>query len=121
MEHLRIAYGEVRSGESLLQEFYNATKSEKESTPAWHIRVQDLLTRARQADTTTLPEELVGRKIREHFFKGLRHDWLKDNLRHSFDSGDPMTVLLQRARQIEGCWAWLQPPLPPQSDRATSQ
>ena len=99
IKKLEEIYGNVRTGENLVKDFYSATQREKESCSAWGVRIEALFQRA--VETGELEEARRDSKLKERFWRGLKSEKLKMSTRVSCESKDSFDTLRRKARMEE--------------------
>jgi hypothetical protein len=92
-------FGNVLPTEQLLEAFYSARQTSKETVATWACRVEELCAqlRSRQAVETAAEQSM----LRTKFFTGLYKPAVKSALRHKFDGGEEYSQLLVAARVAE--------------------
>lgn len=92
-------FGNVASGETLMQSFYNDSQKEGESIVMYASRLEDTLSKA----ITLGHIETVARDgmLRSKFWTGLFSQQLKQSSRHLFDSIKIFESLLREIRKIQ--------------------
>ncbi|MCG7879163.1 MAG: hypothetical protein N0C90_22935, partial [Candidatus Thiodiazotropha endolucinida] len=76
LEKLESVFGNVASGESIVQEFYNAYQRPTESTTLWGIRLEEIYEKAREKGHVT--KEQKENMLRNKFWRGLYRTDLKN-------------------------------------------
>ena len=69
MARLESKFGNVASGEAVLQEFYTAYQEENESVTDWGLRLEHILQRAREKGHVT--EDRMDKMLRDKFWRSL--------------------------------------------------
>ena len=92
-------FGNVATGESILQEFYTASQKADESVTAWGLRIEEILQKAvikgnvKDSDTNEM--------LKNIFWKNLRNDRLKNATRAKFESIQSFDLLRRAVRAEE--------------------
>ena len=76
LEKLESVFGNVASGESIVQEFYNAYQKPNESTTLWGIRLEEIFEKAREKGHVT--KEQKENMLKNKFWRGLYRTDLKN-------------------------------------------
>ena len=76
LERLESVYGNVASGEAVLQEFYTVHQEEEESVADWGLRLEQILQRAIEKGHVT--EERKDQMLRDKFWRSLYNQDLKN-------------------------------------------
>lgn len=92
-------FGNTRSLEQLLQEFYLAQQDADQSCTAWGCKLEELMLEIRDKGTFSI--ETTSDMLRSKFWTGLKSERTKAALRHRFDAGDTFEDLLKKARITE--------------------
>ena len=95
IEKLESVFGNVASGESLVQEFYNAYQKADESSTLWGIRLEDLFEKARDKGHVT--NEQRENMLRNKFWRGLYRTDLK-NATHVYFVSDKIDFEMLRKK-----------------------
>lgn len=99
MKKLERVFGNVASGESIMQEFYTATQSQTENAVAWGLRLEQIMKFA--VDKGHVKPESTNKMLKNRFWKGLRSERLKTATRIHFVNTDDYQELLSRVREEE--------------------
>ncbi|KAH3749505.1 hypothetical protein DPMN_184003 [Dreissena polymorpha] len=92
-------FGEVKSGERIVQDFYSAKQNETESCSAWGIRLEALFQQA--VNKGEKEERKRDNKLKERFWRGLNSEQLKSATRVSYESNDSFEKLKRKTRLEE--------------------
>ncbi|KAH3845463.1 hypothetical protein DPMN_087744 [Dreissena polymorpha] len=92
-------FGEVKSVERIVQEFYSAKQHETESCSAWGIRLEALFQQA--VNKGEIEERKRDNKLKERFWRGLNSEQLKAATRVSYESSDSFEKLKRKTRLEE--------------------
>ncbi|KAH3735355.1 hypothetical protein DPMN_041874 [Dreissena polymorpha] len=92
-------FGEVKSGERIVQDFYSAKQHETESCSAWGIRLEALFQQA--VNKGEIDESKRDNKLKERFWRGLNSENLKAVTRVAYESNDSLESLRRKARLEE--------------------
>jgi hypothetical protein len=92
-------YGNVKGGDSLLQEFFSAKQLDKESSSDWGIRLENILQRV--IDTGEIDQAKGEDMLRRKFWKGLKSEKLREACRNTYESKETFTALRRKAREEE--------------------
>ena len=95
IEKLEGVFGNVASGESIVQEFYNAYQKPDESTTLWGIRLEEIFERARDKGHVTLEQR--DNMLRNKFWRGLYRTDLK-NATHVYFVSDKIDFEMLRKK-----------------------
>ena len=95
IEKLEGVFGNVASGESIVQEFYNAYQKPDESTTLWGIRLEEIFERARDKGHVTLEQR--ENMLRNKFWRGLYRTDLK-NATHVYFVSDKIDFEMLRKK-----------------------
>ena len=82
-EKLECIFGNVATGESVLQEFYNATQKENESVTLWTIRLEEIYQKAKEKGHVS--DSQKDKMLKNKFWRGLRNTELKNATRVHFE------------------------------------
>ena len=99
LSRLEGVFGNVATGESILQEFYTASQKADESVTAWGLRIEEILQKAvikgnvKDSDTNEM--------LKNIFWKNLRNDRLKNATRAKFESIQSFELLRRAVRAEE--------------------
>ena len=99
MKKLERVFGNVASGESMMQEFYTATQGQTENAVAWGLRLEEIMKLA--VDKGHVKAESTNKMLKNRFWKGLRSERLKNATRIHFFNTDEYQELLSRVREEE--------------------
>jgi hypothetical protein len=99
LEKIREIYGDIKTGDKAVQNFYSATQKEGESCSAWGIRVETLFQKA--VEKGEISESKRESKLKERFWRGLYSEKLKNATRVSYESTDTFEKLRRKARLEE--------------------
>lgn len=99
VEKLTEIYGDIKSEDTIAQEFYAAKQKSGESVSAWGVRLETLFQKA--VDRGELDESRRDKKLKERFWRGLKSESLKMATRVSYESVGSFEVLRRKARQEE--------------------
>lgn len=92
-------YGNVSSGETLIQTFYNDFQKESESIVEYGSRLEQTLSRAiKYGHIDFVAKDAM---LRSKFWTGLRSQQLKNSTRHLYDSVKDFQSLLREVRKVE--------------------
>lgn len=100
IEKLEVVFGEVKSVEQLLEGFYSARQTPKETIAEWGCRLEDMVDRVKRkgaVEDATAVESM----LRTKFWAGLASSQVKMALRHLFDQKKSYVELLTQARAAE--------------------
>lgn len=92
-------FGNVASGESILQEFYTSTQKQDETVAAWGLRLEEILQKAIEKGHVKQDEK--NDMLRTRFWKALRSDRLKNATRVHFESISNFELLRRAVRAEE--------------------
>ena len=99
---LQSLYGNVLSGEDLLEKFYSASQKghppDKETCAQWSNRLEDLIYQA--AEKGAITRESIPGSLKKRFWSGLFDPLIKSDLRHRLDDHTFEEILLE-ARSLE--------------------
>ena len=99
LSRLEGVFGNVATGESILQEFYTASQKADESDTAWGLRIKEILQKTvikgnvKNSDTNEM--------LKNIFWKNLRNDRLKNATRAKFESTQSFELLRKAVRAEE--------------------
>ena len=99
ISRLEGVFGNVASGESVLQEFYTATQKVDESVATWGLRLEEILQKAIVKGHVKLEEK--NDMLRTKFWRSLRSDRLKNATRVHFESITNFEMLRRAVREEE--------------------
>ena len=99
IEKMESVFGNVASGESVLQEFYTASQRKDESVAEWGIRLEDIFQRAVAKGYATAIQK--DKMLRERFWRSLYSSELKNATRLHFLSEDSFETLRRKVRAEE--------------------
>lgn len=92
-------YGNVSSGETLIQSFYNDFQKENETIVAYGSRLEQTLSRAIRCGHMELAAK--DSMLRSKFWTGLKSQQLRNSTRHLYDSIKDFQLLLREIRKVE--------------------
>ena len=99
-QKIECLFGNVASGESVLQEFYNAMQRSNESVPAWGIRIEEIFQKAKEKGHVTDTQR--DKMLKNKFWRGLKNSELKNASRIHFEKEKVDFELLRtKVRTIE--------------------
>ncbi|XP_052806571.1 trichohyalin-like [Mya arenaria] len=96
---LKEVYGNVKTGDRVVTEFYSAKQKEGESCSSWGVRVETLFQQA--VEKGEIDEEKRDKKLKERFWRGLRSEKLRMTTRVAYESKDSFECLRRKARSEE--------------------
>lgn len=99
LERLEGVFGNVATGESVLQEFYTAAQKADESVTTWGLRLEEILQKA-VIKGHVKPED-KNDMLRSNFWKHLRSEKLKNATRVHFESISNFELLRRAVRAEE--------------------
>ena len=99
IEKMESVFGNVASGESVLQEFYTASQRKDESVAEWGIRLEDIFQKAVAKGYATAIQK--NKMLRERFWRSLYSSELKNATRLHFLSEDSFETLRRKVRAEE--------------------
>ncbi|XP_053400771.1 trichohyalin-like [Mercenaria mercenaria] len=99
LRKIESVYGNVKSGDSLIHDFYSAKQSSNESCTDWGIRIETLFYQA--VDKGEVDESRKDGKLKERFWRGLFSERLKNATRVTYESSDSFEKLRKKARLEE--------------------
>ena len=85
LSRLENVFGNVASGQSLLQEFYSANQKDQESAVAWGLQLEELLQKASEKGYVRAEDK--EEMLRNQFWRSLRSERLKNATRVHFHKG----------------------------------
>jgi len=94
-----VLFEDVLTAEQLLEAFYSAKQTPKESVAAWGCRLEELVDKAKRKEAISAPA--AEGMLRTKFWSGLVSANVKMALRHHFDSKADYNSLLSQARAAE--------------------
>lgn len=97
IERVESVFGNVASGDAVLEEFYTSEQQRDESVADWGLRLEELMQRAVEKGHV----EDKGEKLRRKFWRSLCNQDLKNATRTSFESGKTFEELRKKAREEE--------------------
>lgn len=92
-------FGNVASGESVLQEFYTSSQKQDESVALWGIRIEEILQKAIEKGHVT-PEQ-KNSMLKTKFWRALYSSELKNATRVHFESTENFELLRRKVRAEE--------------------
>lgn len=92
-------FGNVATGESVLQEFYTAEQRQDESVAAWGLRLEEILEKA--VVKGHVKSEEKNNMLRNKFTRSLRSDRLKNATRSKYESISSFELLRRAVREEE--------------------
>lgn len=99
MDRLEGVFGNVATGESVLQEFYTATQKSDESVTAWGLRLEEILQKAVDKGHVRLDEK--NDMLKTKFWRCLRSDRLKTATRIHYETMSSFELLRKKVRAEE--------------------
>lgn len=99
MEKFESVFGNVASGESVLQEFYTATQRPDESIALWGIRIEEIVQKAIEKGHVTPLQK--NNMLKTKFWRSLYNTELKNATRVHFESIDSFEMLRRKVRAEE--------------------
>jgi hypothetical protein len=100
MEQLDLIFGDVMTGEAIMEQFYCASQEATESVAAWSCRLNTMIVKV--VAKKTLAPDTAARLLRNRFWMGLCKSEYKMATRHCFDSQMSFEDLLYAVRKVEG-------------------
>lgn len=92
-------FGNVATGESVLQEFYTAEQRQDESVATWGLRLEEILQKAVVKGHVKSEENT--KSLRNKFWRSLRSDRLKNATRSKYESIGSFELLRRAVREEE--------------------
>ena len=83
LKKFTIIYGNVRSFDLLLRDFYRVDQGEDETIPSYATRIEGLLSQIREKFPDQLPLQEEQRLLKVHLFHGSRKS-IRDSLKYCF-------------------------------------
>ena len=99
LKRLEGVFGNVATGESVLQEFYTSSQKQDESVAAWGLRLEEILQKA--VDKGHVRQAEKNDMLRNKFWKSLRSDRLKNATRTKFETLTEFDMLRRAVRAEE--------------------
>ena len=99
MQKLQVTFGNVASGQTVLQEFYTAEQRENESVTLWGIRLEEIYQRAIEKGFAT--HEQRDKMLVERFWRSLRSIELQNATSVYYHSASSYEWLRQKVRTEE--------------------
>ena len=99
MHKLERTFGNVASGQTVLQEFYTAEQTENESVTLWGIRLEEIYQRAIEKGFATYEQR--DKMLIERFWRSLRSIELQNATSVYYHSAKSFEVLRQKVRTEE--------------------
>ena len=99
LKRLEGVFGNVATGESILQEFYTAFQKQEESVNGWGLRLEEILQKA--IDKGHVKDEEKDDRLRQKFWRGLRSEKLRNATRLQFESIKNFEMLRSAVRAEE--------------------
>lgn len=99
MTKMESVFGNVVSGESVLQQFYCAVQTDGETVTSWGLRVEEILQKAIRKGH--IHPEQRNNMLRTKFWRGLRSTDLKNATRMYFESESNFEALRKKVRSEE--------------------
>ena len=96
LQKMEDIYGNIRSGDSIVHDFYSAEQQADETVSDWGIRIETLFNKA--VERNEIDEDRKESKLKERFWRGLEDAHLRMNTRSSFESKDSFDTLRKKAR-----------------------
>ena len=96
-----IIYGNVKSFDLLMRDFYRADQGEDETIPSYATRIEGLLSQIRDKFPDKLPLQEEQRLLKDHLFHGSRKS-IRDSLKYCFaDTSIDYMQFLEECRKSE--------------------
>ncbi|KAH3825937.1 hypothetical protein DPMN_127824 [Dreissena polymorpha] len=99
LEALESNYGDIKSGECIMEEYYKAKQEKEEDISAWGIRLEELVQKA--IDRGEIQTHRREQMLRTRFWKYLRNKELKNATRIFYESNIPFEDLRKKMRREE--------------------
>ncbi|KAH3855933.1 hypothetical protein DPMN_098508 [Dreissena polymorpha] len=99
LKTLESNFGDIKSGESLMEEYYKAKQEEDEDISAWGIRLEELLQKA--IDRGEIKEYRKEKMLKTRFWKHLGNTELKNATRMFYESDCSFEELRRKVRKEE--------------------
>ena len=99
LNRLENAFGNVASGQSLLQEFYSTSQKQDEIAVAWGLRLEEILQKASEKGLVRAEDK--DEMLRNKFWRSLRSDRLKNKTMVQFHKGLDFVSLRKAVREEE--------------------
>ena len=84
LNKLEAMFGNMATGDSVMQEFYTATQNQGETVTAWSLRIEDIVERA--IKKRQIRKEEKDKKLRDRFWNYLRNERLKNATRTKYEN-----------------------------------
>ena len=99
LNKLEAVFGNVATGESVMQEFYTATQNQGETVTAWSLRLEDIVQKAVKKGHVRKEEK--DKKLRDRFWNYLRNERLKNATRTKYEKLTNFEDLRRAVREEE--------------------
>ena len=99
LNRLENAFGNLASGQSLLQEFYSTSQKQDETAVAWGLRLEEILQKASEKGLVRAEDK--DEMLRNKFWRSLRSDRLKNKTMVQFHKGLDFVSLRKAVREEE--------------------
>ncbi|XP_045206042.2 trichohyalin-like [Mercenaria mercenaria] len=99
MDKLSEIYGDIKTEDKVVQDFYSAKQKQGETISAWGVRVETLFQKA--VDKGEIEERKRDKKLKERFWRGLKSEKLKFATRVFYESTDSFEKLRRKTRLEE--------------------
>ena len=92
-------FGNVVSGQSILQEFYSAVQQPEENVMIWSLRLEEIL--QREAQKSVIPAEQKNEMLRERFWRSLYNTDLQNATQVHYHQTKDFEELRKKVRAEE--------------------
>ncbi|XP_045188653.2 trichohyalin-like [Mercenaria mercenaria] len=89
-------YGNIRSGDSIIHDFYSAKQTRGEPCSEWGVRIETLFYQA--LERGEIEESRKDSKLKERFWRGLLSEKIKIATRSAYESSGSFDTLRKKAR-----------------------
>ena len=101
LKKFTITYGNVKSFDLLIKDFYREDQGEEESIPSFATRIEGLLSQIRDRFHNQLPLQEEQRLLRDHLFHGSRKN-IRDSIKYCFaDASIDYMQFLEKCRKSD--------------------
>jgi hypothetical protein len=99
LDKFDVLFGNMKTGQQMLQELFNSSQGSKESLTAWGCRLEEMVNSVRQEGSFTA--DTAQEVLRSRFWTGLSSERIKEALRNSLEAGFSYQELIKKARKVE--------------------
>lgn len=99
LDKFEVVFGNILSGDDLMQEFYTSKQKEDECVAEWSCRLEELSFQVKEKGVKQAAE--LESLLRHQFWRGITSEFVRTGLRHLYTSNVSYDSLVMSARSLE--------------------